>query len=246
MEEYKLGPNGSMIFCIEFLQANIHWLIDKIRALHREKGIKYFLFDLPGQVEIYSNNAALREIIQTLEKKLPMRVAALHLVDCSYLYDRNRFLSALTLSLTATVGMDMPMINAISKVDLLKTLGRPDMGLSFYQNMSGLNLMFHDCQEDEASPFMKKYGKLSQELCDLVERYNMVSYSMIDIHNKMSMCNIVMQLDQANGYFYDPQKLKNPKETEIDYERLKDYMEHDALMDIEEQYFESHDDNEED
>ena len=74
-----------------------------------------------------------------------MRVSALHLVDCSYLYDRNRFLSALTLSLTATVGMDMPFINAISKIDLLKTLGRPEMGLSFYQNMSGLSLMFLDC-----------------------------------------------------------------------------------------------------
>jgi hypothetical protein len=31
MEEFKLGPNGSMIYCIEFLQKNIEWLMDKIK-----------------------------------------------------------------------------------------------------------------------------------------------------------------------------------------------------------------------
>lgn len=28
MEEYKLGPNGAMLYCIEFLQANFQWLVD--------------------------------------------------------------------------------------------------------------------------------------------------------------------------------------------------------------------------
>ena len=32
--------------------------------------------------------------------------------------------------------------------------------------------------------------------------------------------------------------MENPKETEIDYESLKEYMEHEALMDLEEKYFE--------
>ena len=30
MEEFKLGPNGSMIYCMEFLLTNIDWLITKI------------------------------------------------------------------------------------------------------------------------------------------------------------------------------------------------------------------------
>jgi len=48
MEEFKLGPNGSMIYCIEFLKTNLQWLVKKIKSLHKEKGIKYFVFDLPG------------------------------------------------------------------------------------------------------------------------------------------------------------------------------------------------------
>jgi hypothetical protein len=48
----------------------------------------------------------------------------------------------------------------------------------------------------------------------------MVSYTLIDITNKLLMANVVMQLDSQNGYFYDPQKLANPKEREIDYEAV--------------------------
>ena len=63
MQEFKLGPNGSMIYCMEFLLTNIDWLINKIRDLHAKTGTKYFVFDLPGQVEIYSNHKSLKEII---------------------------------------------------------------------------------------------------------------------------------------------------------------------------------------
>ncbi len=63
MEEYKLGPNGSMIYCMEFLQTNIDWLIGKIKEVNAKTGTKYFIFDLPGQVEIYSNHKSLKEII---------------------------------------------------------------------------------------------------------------------------------------------------------------------------------------
>jgi len=46
------------------------------------------------------------------------------------------------LSLTALIGMEMPFINAITKIDLLKQFGRPDMNLSFYNSISGLKFLF--------------------------------------------------------------------------------------------------------
>jgi hypothetical protein len=48
----------------------------------------------------------------------------------------------------------------ISKIDLLKTLGRPDMNLSFYNQISGLKYLFFASGEEE-TPFMKKYGALT-------------------------------------------------------------------------------------
>ena len=30
MEEYNLGPNGGLLFCMEFLLKNIQWLLDRL------------------------------------------------------------------------------------------------------------------------------------------------------------------------------------------------------------------------
>lgn len=78
-----------------------------------------------------------------------MQLSAVHLVDCSYLYDKYRFLSALMLSLTATIGLETPFINVISKIDLIGKLGRPDMNLMFYNEISGLNFLFWDGSSDD-------------------------------------------------------------------------------------------------
>ena len=46
MEEFELGPNGGLVYCMEYLLANFSWLEDRLRAL----GSQYILFDCPGQV----------------------------------------------------------------------------------------------------------------------------------------------------------------------------------------------------
>ena len=39
-----LGPNGAMIYAIQFLEENIDWLVGKIL----NKKCRYFLLDMPG------------------------------------------------------------------------------------------------------------------------------------------------------------------------------------------------------
>ena len=60
------------------------------------------------------------------------RFVAVHLIDASYLYDRYKFLAALSLSLSSLIGLEVPFINLVTKVDLMSTLGRPDMNLMNY------------------------------------------------------------------------------------------------------------------
>jgi len=71
-----------------------------------------------------------------LENDLNFQFVVVHLVDAQNLYDRYKFLSAITLSLTAIIGMELPMLNLISKTDLLGKLGRPDMNLMFYEGQT--------------------------------------------------------------------------------------------------------------
>jgi GPN-loop GTPase len=57
-----LGPNGAMIYCMQFLEDNIDWLVEKIC----NKKCSYFLIDMPGQVELYTNHSSLKNIINML------------------------------------------------------------------------------------------------------------------------------------------------------------------------------------
>lgn len=55
MDEYGLGPNGAMLYCMEYLEENFDWLEEKLSEL--EGG--YFVFDVAGQVSSVSLRAFL-------------------------------------------------------------------------------------------------------------------------------------------------------------------------------------------
>ena len=65
MDTYGLGPNGGMLYCMEYLDENFDWLDEKLKALGRDA---YVVFDLPGQVELSTNHESLKKIIGKLSK----------------------------------------------------------------------------------------------------------------------------------------------------------------------------------
>lgn len=46
MEHTKLGPNGGLVYCMEFLENKLDWLLDELKKYSNH----YILFDCPGQV----------------------------------------------------------------------------------------------------------------------------------------------------------------------------------------------------
>lgn len=47
METHNLGPNGGLVYCMDYLEQNVDWLLERLEAL---QGRRYVLFDFPGQV----------------------------------------------------------------------------------------------------------------------------------------------------------------------------------------------------
>lgn len=45
MKEFNLGPNGSLIYCMDYLLENIDWFKKRIEEFKD----CYILFDFPGQ-----------------------------------------------------------------------------------------------------------------------------------------------------------------------------------------------------
>lgn len=73
MEMTKLGPNGAFLYCMDFLEKNVQWLYDKIEAVSKGEDI-YFIFDCPGQSEIFTTHKGLKNIVDGLVKKFDFRV----------------------------------------------------------------------------------------------------------------------------------------------------------------------------
>lgn len=79
--EFSLGPNGSLLYAMEFLEKNFSWLDKK---LEEHKG-QYILFDFPGQIELYTHNECIRNIVQKLLRK-GYRVS-MHEIYATLLFD---------------------------------------------------------------------------------------------------------------------------------------------------------------
>ena len=80
MDEFKLGPNGGLVYCMEYLLDNVDWLEEKIAELD----CSYIIFDCPGQVELFTHYDCVRALIEQLTKRLDARLCSVHLIDSFY------------------------------------------------------------------------------------------------------------------------------------------------------------------
>ncbi len=131
MEEQKLGPNGALIQCIEHLDRNFKWLEDRINSVDHES---YFLFDCPGQVELFICNTAFKQIISRIEL-LHFRLATVHLVDSFYLHDPTKFISVLLLTLQSMLQLEYPRINVLTKIDNIRSFGHLRKDRQYYSSI---------------------------------------------------------------------------------------------------------------
>jgi hypothetical protein len=82
MEAHKLGPNGGMLYCLEYLEANMEWLEEELENALAKMGYEgarreeaFVVFDTPGQVELSTDHGSLKRIIERLGKKGGWRVS---------------------------------------------------------------------------------------------------------------------------------------------------------------------------
>lgn len=147
MDQLKLGPNGGLIYCMEYLEKNLDWLESKLKSLQGQ----YLLFDCPGQVELYTHNNSIRNIVAQLQK-WDYRLAAVHLVDSHYCSDPGKFISVLLTSLSTMLQVELPHVNVLSKVDLIEKFGRLDFNVDFYTEVLDLSYLLDHLQVRVIAP----------------------------------------------------------------------------------------------
>lgn len=114
MSNLNLGPNGALMYCMEFLEQNFDWLLGKLGGIKDS----YIIFDMPGQVELYTHHTSIKNVFEKLQK-LGYHLCAVHLVDSHYCSDPTKFISTLLLSLSTMLQIGLPHVNVLSKVELM-------------------------------------------------------------------------------------------------------------------------------
>jgi len=136
MDTLKLGPNGGLLYCMEYLEKNMDWLEKELKSIKK----KYLLFDFPGQVELYTHHNSVRNIVAQLQK-WDFRLAAVHLVDSHYCSDPSKFISVLLTSLSTMLQIELPHVNVLSKCDLIQKFGKLAFNLDFYTEVLDLSYL---------------------------------------------------------------------------------------------------------
>jgi len=225
MEEFNLGPNGALMYCIEYLEKNLDWLKERIDKINDH----YLIFDCPGQVELYTHHLGMKKIISQMQK-WDFRLAAVHLVDSHYCADPFKFISILMMSLQTMLKLELPHINILSKMDMIEKFGKLAFGLEFYTDVMDLNYLLDLLNE---GVFGNKYVGLNKAICELVEEFGLVHFHPLYIEDKESVYEVIKATDKANGYFYGHIE---PKESFMLPQHLVDETTYPDVFDVREQF----------
>ncbi|CAN7991761.1 unnamed protein product [Ixodes hexagonus] len=189
-EDLRFGPNGGLVFCLEYLVENVDWLHEQLG----EDVDDYFLFDCPGQIELYTHLDVMKKLIQVLES-WDFRVCGVFLIDSQFMVETTKFFSGVLSALSAMVNFEIPHVNVITKMDLLNKAGRRK--ISRYLEPDIHLLLEDDRQFDE------KYGRLSEAIAKVIEDYSLVKFMPLNIKVEESIADLLLMIDNAIQYGED-------------------------------------------
>lgn len=192
-EDMKFGPNGGLVFCMEYLLENSDWLRDELGDMEDD----YILFDCPGQIELYTHMTTIRQLVELL-RQWNFNVCGVFLVDAQFMVDSNKFLSGTMAALSVMVNLEIPHVNVLSKMDLLSKSARNR--LDSYLDPDPRALL-----EDTATDSMwnAKYRKLSEALGQLIEDFSLVRFFPLNIKDKENVADLFLTINNIIQYGED-------------------------------------------
>ncbi|GAM25637.1 hypothetical protein SAMD00019534_088120 [Acytostelium subglobosum LB1] len=236
MKDEELGPNGALIYAIEYLEQNIDWLIHDNLSKFKDH---YIIFDCPGQVELYTHYKSMSNILEQLVKQ-SFRLTVIQVFDSFYCKAAATFISVLLVSLSSMLRIEMPHINVLSKIDLIETNGPLDFSLEYYSEVMDLSYLNKFLDSDVRHP---RYAALNKAIAGLVEDFSLVSFHPLNVMEKENMAELIKKIDKSNGFVYNSLNSDNSTIMQLT-ERYQDQWQFDLHQEKQEKYYKSGDINE--
>ena len=221
MEDQGYGPNGGLIYCMEFLVRNLDWY-DKtvyklcitfnnisttilfitssncVNYLCRLKDAldefgedEYILLDCPGQVELYSHLPVMHNIAKALES-WGYRTVGVYLLDALFVLEPSKFISGCLLSLSCMLQLELPHINVITKCDIADK--ERVASILDCEGSSAITRLF------DATTNNVKMKNLTRAMGSVIDDYMLVSFVMLDVSDEETIEEVMLRTDHCVQY----------------------------------------------
>lgn len=186
MEDLGYGPNGGLVYCMEFLLENLDWLKDELDNFGDDE---YVILDCPGQVELYSHLPIMHKVAYALTT-WGYRTISVYLLDALFVLEPAKFISGCMLSLSCMLQLELPHINVITKCDIA--------------DKDQINMVL----ESEGSWIVQamdsqlsgKFKRLTSALSSVIDDYMIVSFAMLDSSDEESIEEVLLRTDMLIQY----------------------------------------------
>ncbi|KAK4035166.1 GPN-loop GTPase [Parachaetomium inaequale] len=232
-DEMRWGPNGGLIYCFEFLMQNLDFLAEKLDSLTEEYLI---IFDMPGQIELYTHIPVLPTLIKFLTQPgaLDIRLCAAYLLEATFVVDRAKYFAGSLSAMSAMIMLEVPHLNILSKMDLVKDQMRkkdfkrflvPDTTLleddpaDTVRKRMGVEVDVHSSDPADKDALMSgaTFKRLNAAVANLLENFSMVNYLKLDSTDEESVQAILSYIDDCIQY-HEAQEPKELAEEEFEEE----------------------------
>lgn len=201
-ESLRLGPNGGLIYCMEYFAQNFDWLQEQLGDIDGD----YIIIDCPGQIELYTHIPVMRQLVDTL-RNWDFRICGVFLIDAQFMVDTAKYFSGMLSALSTMVNLEIPHVNIMSKMDLLSATTKKNVERFLDPDPRELAA--------EGEHMSEKFQKLNQAIATLIEDYSLVRFIPLDPSEEDSMSDLLYSID-TNLQFDEDQDVRIPKDPEGD------------------------------
>ncbi|SBT43968.1 XPA binding protein 1, putative [Plasmodium ovale wallikeri] len=139
MKEYKLGPNGAIMTCLNLFATRFDKVIEMLEK--RKYKLNYIIVDTPGQIEVFNWSASGNIILETLSVSFPVVIN--YIIDTVRCERPITFMSNMLYACSVLYKTRLPFLACFNKIDVI----RHDKCIEWMKNYDSFN---EDVLRDES------------------------------------------------------------------------------------------------
>lgn len=232
MEELDLGPNGALLYCMEYLIENIDWyqvffslfrqiverfqksctrpydLCLRLTEQLDDYAEDYLIFDCPGQIEIFTHIDVMKSFVSTVQR-LGYHICGIFLLDSIFISDSTKFIAGILACLSAMVQLGQyaewisPRISFVLEVPHINVLSKCDLIASKPSLDRFLDTDLSVILPNLCAKMSGRFRALNQAIGELIDQYSLVSFLPLNPNDEDSITYLLSNVDVAIQYGED-------------------------------------------